>query len=102
MPGLLPGRCFWALAIAEAHELLLAAGPFHIDQISLGWVKATLRHGEPSKSGSIHSGKLREKLRRCIVKVASTKELVRQSNSVFLMCRYAIEFERIGSECPSR
>ncbi|WP_411901929.1 hypothetical protein [Methylorubrum thiocyanatum] len=90
MPDLLPGRCFWALAIAEAHELLLAAGPFHIDETSLGWVKATLRHGEPGKSDSIHSGKLREKLRRRIAKVASTKEPVRQSNSVFLMCRYAL------------
>lgn len=79
VPHLLSGRRFWALFIAEVHDLLFAEGPLSVDEIldklPPGWVEATRRYGKAGTRKAIGVGELREKLRQRIDWGRPLKEL---------------------------
>ena len=79
VPHVLSGSRFWALFIAEVHDLLLAEGPLSADEIlgklPPGWVEATRRYGKAGERRAIRPGKLREKLNVRITKGRPLKEM---------------------------
>lgn len=79
VPHVLSGRRFWALFVAEVHDLLLTEGPLTVDEIldklPPGLVEATRRYGKAGTRKAIGVGELREKLRQRIDWGRPLKEL---------------------------